>query len=111
MTEQHEWEWLGKESDGKIWRGDGTTSLAEFMPWDEVVRRLNEYETLKKARDELTKLVATILCWKPEWAQTPYFYDLPDLLKETLIELAKSTAREGGGGGDEWLSKLEGKDG
>lgn len=54
----------------------------------------------------LREFVAIVFCWKPEWAQTPYFKRLSEKLKNALIELAKATKNEGGGIDDKWLDAL-----
>ena len=58
-------------------------------------------------KETLTGFIAVVLCWKPEWAQTPYFKNLPEKMRNDLVELAKLTKHEGSGGIDnEWLDAL-----
>lgn len=45
LMDEHVHEWK-RQSDGKYWRGNGHTMLAEVMSNDEVERRLNATERL-----------------------------------------------------------------
>lgn len=72
------------------------------------IRKLKKkLKQAKAERDELLDFSAIILCWKPEWTQTPYFEALIPQLQNDLVRRAKEIRLDRGAElPEDWLEAL-----